>query len=145
MPASNLTLFAKWDVNSYRINFYPNQGVLTTTSINYLFEQSLPVLEVPTREGHTFQGWFLDVSFSQPFDYQRMPSRQLDVFAKWEINSYILTINNNNGSAIDSTVDSKSITVDRRCDSASNKPSSSIASLARRLINMPSRFVLKLI
>jgi uncharacterized repeat protein (TIGR02543 family) len=104
MPANDLTLFAKWDLNSYRINFYTNDGVLNSTSINYAFEQPLPALEVPTREGHTFQGWFLDESFLQPFNYQRMPSRQLDVFAKWEINTYTLSINNNNGSSMNSTV-----------------------------------------
>jgi uncharacterized repeat protein (TIGR02543 family) len=104
MPANDLTLFAKWELNTYRINFYTNDGVLNATSINYPFGQSLPALEVPTREGYSFQGWFLDESFLQPFNYQRMPSRQLDVFAKWQINTYTLSINNNNGSSMNSTV-----------------------------------------
>jgi uncharacterized repeat protein (TIGR02543 family) len=103
MPANDLTLFAKWDVNSYRINFNTNDGTLTSTSANFTFQENLPILETPSREGHTFQGWFIDESMTIAFDINTMPAGDIDLFAKWEANTYTLTINTNGGNTITST------------------------------------------
>jgi uncharacterized repeat protein (TIGR02543 family) len=103
MPASNLTLFAKWDINSYQINFNRNDGTLTSTSANFTFQENLPTLETPSREGHTFQGWFIDESMTIAFDIDKMPAGDINLFAKWETNTYTLTINTNGGNTIAST------------------------------------------
>jgi uncharacterized repeat protein (TIGR02543 family) len=91
MPANDLTLFAKWAVNSYRIEFNTDNGELTSTTVNYTYQQTLPSLEEPNRVGHTFQGWFFDETLTIPFDIDSMPASDIKLFAKWSVNQYTVS------------------------------------------------------
>ncbi|HHT99038.1 MAG TPA: InlB B-repeat-containing protein, partial [Acholeplasma sp.] len=52
---------------------------------------------VTTRTGHTFKGWFREDSFETLFDFEEGASRNMKLYAKWEINSYTVTLKLNNG------------------------------------------------
>jgi uncharacterized repeat protein (TIGR02543 family) len=91
MPSNDLTLFAKWAINSYTLTFDTNHGELTSTSINYTYQETFPTLEEPTRQGHTFQGWFLDESLTTPFNIDSMPAGDIELYAKWETNQYTVS------------------------------------------------------
>jgi uncharacterized repeat protein (TIGR02543 family) len=91
MPANDLTLFAKWTINSYQIEFNTDNGELTSTTIHYTYQQTLPTLEEPTRQGHTFQGWFLDESLTTPFNIDNMPASDIELYAKWSVNQYTVS------------------------------------------------------
>jgi uncharacterized repeat protein (TIGR02543 family) len=91
MPANDFTLFAKWAVNSYRIEFNTDHGELTSTTVNYTYQQTIPTLEEPNRVGHTFQGWYLDETLTTPFDIDNMPANDIELFAKWSVNQYTVS------------------------------------------------------
>ncbi len=87
MPARDLTLYAKWSINQYRIDFYPSNGTSSTTS-TYTYQENMQTFATPVRDGYTFIGWFLDADLSQPFAFETMPAQNLELYAKWEINTY---------------------------------------------------------
>jgi uncharacterized repeat protein (TIGR02543 family) len=44
----------------------------------------------PTKEGHAFSGWFIDEDFSESFDFDKKLSKDTILYAKWEINHYLI-------------------------------------------------------
>ncbi|WP_416293426.1 InlB B-repeat-containing protein [Paenibacillus illinoisensis] len=97
----DITLYAKWSINSYTVNFDSNGG----TAVD---DQSIPYNELaaapadPTKDGHTFAGWFTDSGLSQAFDFDNTPvTSDLTLYAKWSINSYTVSFNSIGGTAID--------------------------------------------
>ena len=54
----------------------------------------------PTKEGHTFAGWYEDTEFTIPFDREKFTGEDKTVYAKWEINHYSVKFNTNGGSTI---------------------------------------------
>ncbi len=98
---SDLTLYAKWSINSYTVNFNSNGG----TAVD---DQSIPYNELaaapadPTKAGHTFAGWFTDSGMSQAFDFDDTTvTKDITLYAKWTINSYTVNFNSNGGTAVD--------------------------------------------
>lgn len=101
MPDQNVTLYAKWTVNSYTISFEMNGG----SSINRLtlnYDSIINITSDFTKTGHTFIGWYTDVSLTTAFSLTKMPAENLTLYAKWEINSYTISFESNGGSAISS-------------------------------------------
>jgi len=105
MPAENITLYAKWSNNSYTISFNSNGG----SSVNSIigdYESSTIQPDNPTKEGHTFIGWFSDIELTTPYTFTTMPAENSTLYAKWSINAYTISFNSNGGSNVDSlTVD----------------------------------------
>ncbi|MDU6522156.1 leucine-rich repeat domain-containing protein, partial [Clostridium sp.] len=56
----------------------------------------------PTREGYTFGGWYTDSTFVTPwnFDSDKMPSKDITLYAKWNINSYNVNFDSQGGSEV---------------------------------------------
>lgn len=92
VETENVTVYAAWDVLAYTFTVIID-GETTTESLDYGTPLS-NYLHEPTLEGHTFLGWFEDDSYTQTLSYVTMPSRDLTVYAKFEINTYTLTFEN---------------------------------------------------
>lgn len=61
----NKTLYAKWNVITYKITYNVNGGSLAAgTPTSYMVEHEL-IIANPTREGYTFAGWYLDAAFTK--------------------------------------------------------------------------------
>jgi uncharacterized repeat protein (TIGR02543 family) len=89
MPAENLTLYAKWNVNQYTITFNTNGGDIISTQ-THTFGSPL-VIPTPTRVGHAFGGWFTDSNLTQSYsESETMPAENLTLYAKW--NTIIISI-----------------------------------------------------
>ena len=85
---NDYTLYAKWNVNKYTINF-DTQGGTSVSSISFDFGSKLKAPEAPTRTGHEFAGWYVDQEFKTKFDWEStMPAKNLTLYAKWEANKY---------------------------------------------------------
>ena len=58
----NLTLYAQWQVNKYSVTFDANGGIFvgdkTTIVVDEWEDSKLESLEKPTRQGHTFKGYY---------------------------------------------------------------------------------------
>ena len=88
MPAENITLNAKWNINKYTVTFKLGNGekdvVLTQ---DY---QTAITSPVPEKTGYTFAGWDKDV-------LDKVPAEDLVYTAKWNINKYTVTFKLENG------------------------------------------------
>ena len=78
----DLTLYAKFTVNSYKINWTVDG---TVTQLTYEYGAAIEAPADPTKEGYTFAGWDPEVPAT-------MPAQDLTITAKWTINQYDLTI-----------------------------------------------------
>jgi uncharacterized repeat protein (TIGR02543 family) len=85
-------------INDYTIVFVVNGGgnlppmkVTKNTLLN---------LPTPIKIGFSFKGWFTDIDLTEKFTLIRMPSYDLKLYAKWEINQYTITFVTNGGTAI---------------------------------------------
>jgi uncharacterized repeat protein (TIGR02543 family) len=102
MPAQNITIYAKWKIITYTITYDLNEGMNhlnNPTSFNV--ESSINLFE-PFRIGHTFTGWYLDSDFSGNVisNIAVGTTGNINLYAKWMINSYTITFNSNGGTYI---------------------------------------------
>ena len=88
----------------FTIHFQPNGGsdVPSVVVTNGVF--TMP--SDPTKEGHTFQGWFLDdQSFQNAVQFElidEFSTENMILYAKWMKNTYTITYRTNGGNDIDS-------------------------------------------
>ncbi|MCQ2591287.1 MAG: InlB B-repeat-containing protein [Treponema sp.] len=61
----NKILYARWNVEEYTITYNLNDGIFDESSPNnYTVETPTITLNIPTKEGYAFNGWFLAEDFS---------------------------------------------------------------------------------
>ena len=92
MPAENMTITAKWKVNSYTITF-DTAGGSEIAPITQDYGTAIAAPADPTREGYTFIGWDMEIPTT-------MPAENITVTAKWKVNSYTITFDTAGGSEI---------------------------------------------
>lgn len=98
----DLTLYAKWSINSYTITFDSNEGSLVDPiTQDYLTTVIEPV--EPTRLNYTFDGWFTDEALTNPYAFTTMPAQNITLYAKWL----------SNDPDIEYTLSSSSISIDQ--------------------------------
>lgn len=64
---ADLTLYAVWSPNSYTITLNANGGTGGSTSVQAVFDEPMPNITIPSREGYTFIGYF-DAQNKQYYD-----------------------------------------------------------------------------
>ena len=94
MPAENINIIAKWEINQYTIIFDTDGGT-EIPSITADYGTRITKPEDPTREGYTFAGWDVEIP-------ETMPTKDMTIKAKWEINKYIITFDTDGGTEIPS-------------------------------------------
>ncbi|WP_338631904.1 immunoglobulin-like domain-containing protein [Clostridium baratii] len=101
MPSKNMTLYAKWNINSYNVT-YDSQGGSNVPQENVEYNGLVTKPSDPTREGYTFGGWYTDNTLKTEwnFDKDKMPSKNMTLYAKWNINSYNVTYDSQGGSSV---------------------------------------------
>ena len=92
MPAENMTITAKWKVNSYTITF-DTAGGSEIAPITQDYGTQIAAPADPTRKGYTFIGWDKAIPAT-------MPAENITVTAKWKVNSYTITFDTAGGSEI---------------------------------------------
>lgn len=98
MPSTNITLYAKWQINQYIIGFESNGG---NEIDNIIQDYDTGIIRpIPVKTGYTFMGWFRDEGLSQEFLLDKMPSTNVILYAKWEVNQYTISFVTNGGSEI---------------------------------------------
>ena len=99
IPAANLTFYAKWSTNQYRITYETNGGSLISSQI-FDFNSNINI-PMASRLGHTFLGWFTDNQLTQSFSLSTMPNYDITLYAKWSINTYSINFVTNGGLPIE--------------------------------------------
>lgn len=78
----NMVLYAKWEINTYTLTFKANnnsEDTIITNEYNTIF-----TINDPIKEGSNFIGWYQDAEFTKSFDSNRIPAKNLTIYAKWE-------------------------------------------------------------
>ncbi len=101
----SITLYAKWDVKKYTIQFESNGGTIVPS-------QEVPAgafairPTTPTREGYLFVGWYRDAGFDNEFDFINTKIEEnMYLYAKWikqstEVNTFIVIFNSKGGTDV---------------------------------------------
>lgn len=91
MPASNVTLTAKWEEIKYTITF-DEDGGSAVNDIEATAGTAVSAPADPAKTGYTFKGWYeLDSETAYVFD--KMPAANVQLKAKWEVITYTATFN----------------------------------------------------
>lgn len=91
VPAEDIEIKVEWNINKYTIEF-DSDGGNAVASINENFGTELTAPTNPTKTGYKFLGWFEEGS-NTAYSFTTMPARNLTLVAKWEAQSFTLTIN----------------------------------------------------
>ncbi|MFA5536050.1 MAG: InlB B-repeat-containing protein, partial [Bacillota bacterium] len=94
MPAEDLVLYAKWEINQYTISF-ESDGGSTVAAITQGYGSTITAPANPTKAGYTFVGWSAAIPTT-------MPAENITLKAQWKINQYTITFDSNGGSAVES-------------------------------------------
>ena len=92
MPAENVTITAKWEINQYTITF-DTAGGSTVAPITQDYGTAITAPANPTKEGYTFIGWDKAIPAT-------MPAENVTITAKCKVNSYAITFDTVGGSEI---------------------------------------------
>ncbi|MBU1144145.1 MAG: InlB B-repeat-containing protein, partial [Firmicutes bacterium] len=85
MPAQDITLYAKWNINSYTLQFIDIDGsILQNADYEYESDISTVLAPNPTKEGYTFIGWDATLPLV-------MPANNVTLKAQYTINQYTIT------------------------------------------------------
>lgn len=99
--AEDITLYARWTANTYKVTFDANGGSVSTSSRNVTYDGTYDDLPTPSRTGFSFKGWYTATSggtkISSTTKYTTVGNQTL--YAQWTANSYKVSWSNpNNGS-----------------------------------------------
>jgi uncharacterized repeat protein (TIGR02543 family) len=94
---ANITYYAQWKVNSYKVTFNPNGGTVSPTSLTQTYSTAIGTLPVPTRTGYTFAGWYTATSGGTKIATTTKVTANITYYAQWKVNSYTATFNPNGG------------------------------------------------
>lgn len=90
----HITLYAKWEINKYKVTFDFNTGKPSTPKTEEV-EYGNPVSEPakPTHTGYTFDGWYTDQGCTDgnKFNFDTKITRDITLYAKWTKNHYTVT------------------------------------------------------
>ena len=96
----NKTLYAKWNVVTYKITYNLNSGTNNSNNpTSYKVTTSTITLQKPTRRGYTFGGWYTNSNFSGSKVTQIVKGSvgNKNLYAKWSKTKYTITYNLNGG------------------------------------------------
>jgi uncharacterized repeat protein (TIGR02543 family) len=99
IPTEDITVYAKWTINEFTITFNSDGGTdINTITQDYDTDVTEPV--EPTKEGYTFVGWYSDSELSLAFIFETMPSEDITLYAKWNINAYTFQYIDDDGTVL---------------------------------------------
>lgn len=92
MPASNLTITAKWKINEYTLSYYVDNEVYKSAKVT--FDSEIVPEPAPVKEGYTFSGWKETIPV-------RMPANDVTITGNFSISKYTITFDTDGGTAVD--------------------------------------------
>ena len=78
----DITLYAKWTINSYNVTFNSMGGSLVASQ-NVDHNTAAVKPADPTKTGYTFDGWFTDKDCTVAYDFNAPVTDNITLYAKW--------------------------------------------------------------
>ena len=94
MPAEDMTITARWQINRYTITF-DTAGGSEVPSITQDYGTAITAPANPTKTGYTFAGWDKTIPST-------MPAGDMAITAQWQLNQYTITFDTAGGSEVPS-------------------------------------------
>ena len=90
---SDVTIYAKWEVNIYNITYELGGGTNATANPGtFDAETGNVTLASPSKNGYTFSGWYSDSAYTKPITVINVNVfENVTIYAKWEVNIYNIT------------------------------------------------------
>ena len=101
MPAQNITLYAKWEINTYEIIFNTNGGT-ALSKIKVKRGEKIVRPSNPYKKGHTFKDWYNEESLNTTYNFESPVYESKTLYAAYEVNKYNVIYNTNGGNGISS-------------------------------------------
>ena len=119
MPDADVTINATWTPITYSITYHPNDGEFTTDKNSFTIESETITLDVPTRTGYTFGGWYDNSALTgnAVTTIAHGSTGDVELWAKWTPITYSITYNAGEGATFSTdknsfTIESETITLD---------------------------------
>ena len=94
--SANVTLKARWTVNTYVVSFDADNGSeVVTESVAHGATVTEPT--APTKAGHTFAGWY---NGEVAYDFTAAVTGTVTLKAHWTVNTYVVSFDADNGSEV---------------------------------------------
>lgn len=95
---TDITLFAKWTPKSYKVTFKTDKDTpYHEQSVAYKNFATKP--SAPGKPGYIFDGWYEDEDCHDAFNFGTAITGDITLYAKWTVNTYTVTVNNDNGTS----------------------------------------------
>lgn len=116
MPASDVVVYAKWQIMKYNVVFRGSTSVMFSYVINYGERIEKPVN--PEKANCVFVGWYADIDLTEEFDFSIVHNANKDIYAKWTHATNVVNIVVTNGA--EQTTQNVSMIVGRELEELSN-------------------------
>lgn len=101
MPEGGLTVYAKWTAKKYTVQYETNGGTAITPVSGLTYNSAIPQPGDPSKEGHSFSGWFTDMALNTPCDFTNgKVTDNMTLYAKWDVNTYTVIFQNYDGALL---------------------------------------------
>jgi uncharacterized repeat protein (TIGR02543 family) len=97
---SFITLYAKWEMNTYQIIFVTNEGEVIAP-LEKSYGQTLDQMPIAERDGYDFIGWYLNETLTEPLNLNTMPAHDITLYAKWASAMITISFDTGGGTSID--------------------------------------------
>ena len=99
MWAENLTLYAKWYPIVQTLSFNSNGGTIVS-AITLDYDTAITAPTVPTLEGNSFAGWYVDAELTTEFVFPNTMPLTTTLYAKWTVDSQTIAFESNGGEVV---------------------------------------------
>ena len=91
LPDGDITLYPHFEPESFTIDF----GNTEFDSLVIAYGETIPEIDDPDSGEHqTFEGWYLDEDFQEPFGFDTMPAENFTLYARFEAIIYTISFEN---------------------------------------------------
>ena len=93
MPAEDITLYAKWTLETYNITYNLVGGANNKNNpASFNIQSADIILQAPTKTGYNFAGWYTDSEYENAItEIANGTYGNVELYAKWEIITYTIT------------------------------------------------------
>lgn len=111
-----LTYYAVWSTDATYTVAFDEQGKGSELHSQQIKKNGKAVKPEPTADGYSFEGWFTEAACQNAFDFNTAITKDITLYAKWNIETYTITYEMKGGENDESnpgnyTIESETITL----------------------------------